>query len=134
MVEKSEIAAKFLAAYNSRDPAQIIALMAAGGTQENVAPGRKHNTPEEIAAGLTPFFRAVPDARWIETQRIVAGDSIAIAYMLTGHLHEDIGPFKARGQAIDHAGVHILKTKDGQIVSAQDFWDAEEFARKVDAR
>ena len=133
MIEVSDIANKFLAAYNSHDPARVSELLSEGGTQENVAPGLKHMTSQEVQAALAPFFEAVPDAQWNETQRIVAGDSVVIAYSLTGHLLNDIGPFKARGQRIDHVGVHVLKIKDGQIISAQDFWDPVEFARKVNA-
>jgi steroid delta-isomerase-like uncharacterized protein len=133
MAEDFDIVAAFLAAYNSHNPAQISRLLAADGVQEDVAPARVNGTPEQVMAGLMPFFLAVPDAHWAETDRIVAGNSIVVLYRLTGHLRNDLGPFKARGQAISHPGAHVLRLRDGQIVSAQDFWDPVDFGRQVDA-
>lgn len=131
MTQGYDIVTAFLAAYNSHDATQIARLLSADGVQEDVAPGRKNSAPEQIVAGLTPFFLAVPDAHWEETDRIVAGNSIVVLYRLTGHLQKDLGPFKARGQAISHPGAHVLKLQNGEIVSAQDFWDPEEFGRQV---
>jgi steroid delta-isomerase-like uncharacterized protein len=133
MIDISDIARSYLAAYNSHDPARIIELLSTESVHENVAPGLKHETPEQVAAGLSPFFNSVPDALWTETQIIPAGNSVVIVYLLTGHLMKDIATFKARGQVIDHAGAHVLKVEDGKIVSAQDLWDAVEFARMVEA-
>jgi steroid delta-isomerase-like uncharacterized protein len=133
MADISDIARDYLAAYNSHDPARVIEFLSADGTQENVATGLKHETAEEFTASLSAFFDAVPDAHWTETQLIPAGSSVMIVYLLTGHLTKDLGPYKARGQAIDHAGAHILKISDGKVVSAQDFWDSVEFARMVEA-
>jgi predicted ester cyclase len=133
MADISDIARGYLAAYDSHDPARVIAFLAPGATQENVATGLKHETAEEFTASLSAFFNAVPDARWIETQLIPAGDTAVIVYMLTGHLTNDLGPLKARGQAIDHAGLHVLKIRDdGKVVSAQDIWDSVEFARMLE--
>ncbi len=132
MIEEHDIVAAFLAAYNSGDATQIAHLFPADGWQEDVAPGRMNSTPDQIATGLAPFFEAVPDAHWEETDRIVAGNSLVILYQMTGHLRNDLGPFKARGQAISHPGVHVLRLRDGKLFSAQDFWDPKEFGRQVD--
>ena len=133
MADISDIARNYLAAYNSLDPARIVELLSTDGTHEHVATGLKHETPEEITVSLSAFFASVPDAHWTETQLIPAGNSAVIVYLLTGHLQKDLGPFKARGQAIDHAGAHVLAIRDGKVVSAQDFCDAVEFARMVEA-
>jgi ketosteroid isomerase-like protein len=132
MTRHPDIVAAFLAAYNSGDSTQIAGLFPADGWQEDVAPGRMNKAPAGIATGLAPFFEAVPDAHWTETDRIVAGTSIVVIYNLTGHLQKDLGPFKARGQSIAHPGVFVLKLCEGQIVNAQDFWDPVEFGRQVD--
>jgi ketosteroid isomerase-like protein len=132
MTHHPDIVAAFLAAYNSGDSAQIAALFPADGWQEDVAPGRMNRAPAGIVTGLAPFFEAVPDAHWTETDRIVAGSSIVVMYNLTGRLQKDLGPFKARGQSISHPGVFVLKLRGEEIVNAQDFWDPQEFGRQVD--
>lgn len=123
--------AQFLAAYNAHDAAAIGRLLAPGGTQEDVAPGRLNTTPEEIVAGLSPFFEAVPDAQWREDCRIAAGRSVVVQYLLTGHLEKDLGPFKARGQAISSPGLFVLKFAGDRLVAAEDYWDPVEFGQQV---
>lgn len=132
MIQHHDIVTAFIAAYNSGNAARIAGLFPAGGWQEDVAPSRMNDTPERIVSGLAPFFQSVPDAHWVETERIVAGSSIVVMYNLTGHLQTDLGPFKARGQSISHPGVFVLRLRDGQLFSAQDFWDPQEFGRQVD--
>jgi hypothetical protein len=121
----------FIAAYNAHDAAAISALIAPGGMQEDVPLDRVNTTPEEIIAGLSPFFHAVPDAHWREDQRILSGASVVVIYTLAGHLKNDLGPFKARGQAISLPGIFVLKFAGTDLIAAQDFWDPAAFGRQV---
>jgi steroid delta-isomerase-like uncharacterized protein len=123
---------QFIAAYNAHDAVAIGGLIAPGGMQEDVPLERVNTTQDELTAGLSPFFHAVPDAHWHEDQRIASGKSVVVIYTLMGHLQNDLGPFKARGQKFALPGVFVLKFDEGRLMAAQDFWEPQEFGRQVD--
>ena len=119
------------AAYNTHDAAAAAALYAPHGRHAEVATGQERTGREGIAEGLDGLLRAFPDAHWQERMRIVAGNRVAVTYVLTGTLSSRLGPFEPAGQRLELRGVHVLEVGPDGIEVCEDFWDASTFGRQM---
>jgi hypothetical protein len=73
----------------------------------------------------------MPDAAWIERERVHADRATAILYTLTGHISRDAGPLEARGRRVTLNGLHVLEHRDGLITGTRDLWDMADFLRQI---
>lgn len=131
MADDGRVLAALYEAYNRHDPHAAAALYSPEGTHEDVAIGRPSRGQEAIAEGLRRFFVAFPDARWTATDQLEENGRAFSRYVLTGTLQQDMGPFRAVGQRLELAGVHVLETSSGRIERSQDFWDGGTFQRQM---
>jgi len=122
---------RFYAAYNGHDVEAAVALYLEDGWHEEANAGRRRAGREAVAAGLAGFFRMMPDAAWQERERIRAGGSVAVVYTMSGHFSADVGPFKATGQAVELAGLHVIELDGDRIRGTRDFWDMAAFVRQI---
>ena len=134
MMTISDMADRFLDAYNSRDPAAVSALYSIDGVHGDAATRHSNEGRQSIEKGFGFFLTAIPDAHWTERERIVAGRQLVLVYRLEGHLQGRLGPFVGSGQAICLNGAFVLALSDkGTIASTIDYWNPEEFARQAEA-
>jgi steroid delta-isomerase-like uncharacterized protein len=133
LANTAEVVDRFWTAYNAHDVATAIGLYAADGTHHEVTQGKRVTGHDALRSGLTRFLESFPDARWDEQKRIVAPDSAAITYRLTGHLAAPLGPFRTPGRALDLEGVFTIECAGGQITATADYWDAATFGRQMQA-
>ncbi len=131
MSDHRDLINAFFAGCNGHEPARVASLYAPDGSHEDVATGHSRSGHDALEQGLSHFLKTIPDAHWEESQRIVAGKATVVSYVLTGHLQADLGPFKARGQAVSLPGVYVVTCKDDKITSSRDYWDAADFGRQV---
>lgn len=122
---------RLYAAYNARDVEAAAALYADDGWHEEANAGRRRTGRAAVADGLAGFFRMMPDAAWQERERIRAGGSVAVVYTLRGSFRADVGPFKATGQPVELAGLHVVELDGDRIRGTRDFWDMAAFVRQI---
>lgn len=120
-------------AYNAGDAEAAGALYAPGGRHVEIAMGNERTGPSAIAEGLGGLLAAFPDAHWRERTRLVAGDSAAVTYVLTGTLQRPFGSFEPAGQRLELPGAHVLRVGADGIEVCEDYWDAAGFGRQMRA-
>lgn len=119
-------------AYNAGDARGAAVLYADDGRHEEIATGQVRQGRDKIAEGLERFFEAFPNAHWQPVTTIAEGPHAAATYVLTGTLVGDLGPFSGKGQALELAGVHVIRLDEGhEIEMCQDYWDAVTFSRQM---
>ena len=121
----------FYAAYNAHDATAAAALYAEDGWHEEVNSGRRRTGRSALSEGLAGFFLLMPDVAWQERERVRAKGSVAVLYTMTGHLQADVGPFKARGQAVSLPGLHVLEIHGECLTGSRDFWDMAAFVKQI---
>jgi steroid delta-isomerase-like uncharacterized protein len=129
----TELLTELLASYNRRAPLDAAALYAATGRHEDVAMGRANEGPEAIGRGLTAFLTSFPDAHWDVELLVGDEEAASAAYVLTGTLQADLGPFSATGQPLRLPGLMLVSVLDGAIVSSRDYWDSGTLGRQLRA-
>ncbi|MBM7518624.1 ester cyclase [Nocardioides nitrophenolicus] len=118
-------------AYNGHDADAAASLYTAGGHHEDVATQRVQRSPEAIAVGLRGFLDAFPDAHW-RCLGVASDHGVVFGqYVLTGTLQGALGGLPAHGQRLELRGVHVLRTRDGQIEQSEDYWDLATFQRQM---
>lgn len=123
----------FYRAYNAHDAAAAVALYAPEGSHAEAASGQSRQGANALEKGLRGFFGMLKDLRFEERERIRAGGSMLVTYVMHGVMARDLGPMRARGQAIALPGAHLFEIADGRILRTVDYWDPAEFKRQVAA-
>ena len=121
----------FYQAYNTGDAATAASLYHPEGEHSEAAMPHVRKGTAALAGGMEYFFSMFDELRWEEIQRIRAGKSVLVSYVMTGKLVRDAGRIKARGQAISLTGAHLFEFEDDKLQKTRDFWDPSEFARQA---
>jgi steroid delta-isomerase-like uncharacterized protein len=129
--EARELARALYRAYNDHEPKRAGALYHPEAFHVEVARGARADGRDAVTRGLARFLRLFPDARWEALSEIHEDGAVAVPYRLTGTLHAPMGPVVPRGQRLDLRGVHVLSTRDGWIMSSEDYWDAMTFQSQM---
>ncbi|MDV7089108.1 ester cyclase [Rhodococcus opacus] len=120
-------------AYNDHRPDEVAKLYSPACRHRDIAAGAEHESPEQIAAGITWLFEALPDLHWTCDAILVDGNRAAITYELTGHLLNRFGSYKPAGQSLRLAGVQFVEVDNGAIISSTDYWDGGALHRQLSA-
>lgn len=130
-MDRDAVVDAFYAAYNRHDAGAAAALYASGGRHIEASNGKAREGQAELVAGLERFFGMLEGLRFEEVKRIHAGNSVLVDYVMHGAMTRDLGPMKARGQAIALPGVHVFVFEGDQIATTTDYWDPAEFGRQA---
>ncbi|MFD9667297.1 ester cyclase [Rhodococcus sp. NPDC059968] len=120
-------------AYNDHRSDEVAKLYATACRHRDIAAGAEHDSPAQIAAGITWLFEALPDVHWACDTILVDGNRAAITYELTGHLHGRFGSYQPTGQSLRLAGVQIVEVSNDAITSSTDYWDGGALHRQLSA-
>lgn len=123
----------FYSGYNGHDAVAAAGLYAPYGRHREVAQDRVVEGVGALRDTLEHFFTCFPDANWKPVTIVVEDDRAAVAYVLTGTLHAQLGPFEPHDQRLRLDGLHLFQTSPSGIVSTADYWDSGTFARQMQA-
>lgn len=127
MTKTTELAERYVAAWNSRDPGDVVARFAAGGTYEDATTGGPVEG-QAIADAFGQLLLAFPDLGF-EAEDVLAGEgSCAIQWLMRGTNTGSFSGAPPTGQTVSLLGAQFLRTKDDLVTSAVGYLDQRTLA------
>jgi steroid delta-isomerase-like uncharacterized protein len=123
------IAAKWAAAWNSHDPANVVALFAENGVYEDIPFGSSNRGTAALRKYAADYFAAVPDMKTVVTGGSIKNGRGYIEWVFSG---TDVGLYKT-GKPFSLRGVSIIATKNGKVTSDRDYYDLAALMKQVGA-
>jgi steroid delta-isomerase-like uncharacterized protein len=123
------IATKWSAAWNSHDPAKIVALFAGDGVYEDVPFGSTNRGTAALRKYAEDYFAAVPDMKTVVTGSSLKSGSGYVEWVFSG---TDVGLYKT-GKTFSVRGVSIIAAKNGKITRDRDYYDLAALMKQVGA-
>jgi steroid delta-isomerase-like uncharacterized protein len=123
------IATKWAAAWNSHDPAKIVALFAEDGVYEDIPFGSTNRGPAALRKYAADYFAAVPDMKTVVTGSAVKNGVGYVEWVFSG---TDVGLYKT-GKPFSIRGVSIIAAKNGRITRDRDYYDLAALMKQVGA-
>jgi steroid delta-isomerase-like uncharacterized protein len=124
---KTGIEEQWIAAWNSHNPDQMLALFTDDVMYEDVAFGEVSHGKAELRKFASEEFEGVPDLRLKLLQAHIQGAHGTIEWTFSG---TDKGVFKT-GKKFSVRGVSVLDLKNGKIFRNLDFYDTATLMRQV---
>jgi steroid delta-isomerase-like uncharacterized protein len=120
-------------AWSSGDPDQVLALYAEETVfTEYVLDGVVATSHEELGAYAGAAFAAFTDFAITPTGGFIAGDQVAIEWVLSGSYTGTFGTLPpGTGQMVEVRGASIITLADGKIVSQAEYWDVATLLAQV---
>jgi steroid delta-isomerase-like uncharacterized protein len=125
------VARALFAAYNDHDVSAAGALYAADAEHVEMCNGSVKRGRVAVAEGLAYLLHAFPDAQWRVRHVVASEERAAVAYRLTGSLHNPFAAFVPCRQKLDLSGVLCLREVNGHVTRAEDYWDRATFERQM---
>ena len=122
----ADVAASYLAAFGSRDPARIASHVSEDfiNRHTSVLGGAGCDGKAAYLERLPGFIASMVDLHY-EAERLVAdGPDVAAFYTMTGRWQG--------GAEFSLRGVQHLRIEDGRITQRTDYWDSAGFLAQVD--
>ena len=121
----SEVAASYLASFDSRDPETIAAHVSDDfANRHTAALGASCDGRDAYLERLPAFLASMPGLHFEVEQLVVEGPDVAAFYTMSGLWHGE-AEFSVRG-------VQHLRVQDGLIIQRTDYWDSAVFLAQVD--
>lgn len=131
----ADFCARYLAAWNDRDPAAMAALVTDDIVWEDPAlpgPARGIAAVQEFMRGS---WRGFPDLRFDETDephRTGDGEQVAWRWRMRGTMTGPIGPgFAPTGRSMEVEGVDLWTFREDRIARYRAFYDMNDVARQL---
>ena len=122
VLEPLHVARAWIAAFNAHDVAALVALYAPQAELFDAGMKRRRRGREEIEDWFTRRFAALPEIAYTPADEIVAGETVAITWTVSGRTPRLLGlRWLARPFAVD--GVSIFHLHDGQIARQRGYYD-----------
>ena len=125
--DDDEIAAKWIAAWNSHSPEKMLPAFTDDVFYEDVAFGEVNHGHAEFGKFAASEFEAVPDAELKLVRASVHAGHGTIEWTFSG---TDKGIFKT-GKKFSVRGVSVIDVRDGKISRSLDFYDSATIMRQV---
>jgi steroid delta-isomerase-like uncharacterized protein len=129
-------AGRWQTAWNSRLPAEVLALCTPDVTwQDPLTEGREHG-PAAVRRYLESLWDAFPDMEltWTEAPLCSAeAGRIACRWRMTGTMLGSLEPqgFAPTGRRLDAEGIDLFELRDGLVGSYEGFFDARAMAQQL---
>jgi steroid delta-isomerase-like uncharacterized protein len=119
-----EIAQRYFDGWNRRDPAAVLATMAATGTYTD--PGTGGPLSGEAFAGyMTGLFSAFPDVSFeIVSAGLAAPDLVAAQWIMRGTNTGSMNGLPPSGKSIELHGADFIRVADGTIRTVDGYFDS----------
>ena len=125
-----ELAHRYVTAWNSHDPAQVVGMFVEGGTYEDPTTGGPV-AGQAIAEVAGQLFHAFPDVRF-ERQEVLHGEaSAAIHWSMRGTNTGSFAATPPTGETVAVGGAQFLTTADGLVGSAVGYLDQRGLAMQL---
>ena len=121
------IAEKFIAAWNSHDPAKMTSIFTDDVFYEDVAFGEVSHGKAELQKFATSEFEGVPDLELKLGRAAIRDDHGTIEWAFTG---TDKAVYKT-GKRFTVRGVSVIDVRGGKISRSLDFYDSATIMRQV---
>ncbi len=121
------IAEKWIAAWNSHDPAKMLPVFTDDVFYEDVAYGEISHGHAELRKFAADEFEAVPDLEVKLLRASVSNGHGTIEWSFSG---TDKGIYKT-GKKFTVRGVSVIDVRDGKIARSLDFYDSGTIMRQV---
>ncbi len=125
--EPADVAASYLSAFDTRDPARIAAHVSQdfSNRHTSVLGGAGCDGRDAYLERLPGFISGMVDLHYEVERLVVDGPDVAAFYTMTGRWQGEAS-FTLRG-------VQHLRVEQGLITSRTDYWDSAGFLAQVDA-
>ena len=120
-------------AFNRHDPDAYASFMAEDCVFTNVGTGERVVGRAAQRADLAKLLAAWSDLRGETVNLLVAGDSYAKEWVMTGVHTGDMPGLPATGRNFRIVGAGVGQVRDGKIASATEYWNLADFLSQVGA-
>jgi limonene-1,2-epoxide hydrolase len=117
----AEVVTALVAACERRDLDAVCALVTDDIEYDNV-PMRKVHGPEQVRAGLEPFFAMMGGIEWVVHHQVAVGDVV---------MNERVDRFELAGRWIELPVAGLFVLRDGRIALWRDYFDLATFERAM---
>lgn len=119
----SEICTKYLQAFGTGDPDQVVACVTDDFVNEHTAAlGSGCIGKAEYSRRVPGFLTSMPGLRYEVEDTVADGDRVVVAYTLHTHVNE---------RDVSVRGVMRFRVRDGRIAHRTDYWDSLVFQRQA---
>jgi steroid delta-isomerase-like uncharacterized protein len=127
---RSEIAERYMAAWNSHDPDAVAAFFAPDAVYDDRGAGEVAEGRDAIRAHVRAVFEAFPDLRF-EVVRLAHGDNFTCAEWTCRMTHRgQLSGLAPTGRSLESAGVDVATLRsDGAIAHLVSFYDGAAIMR-----
>ncbi len=125
--DQNAIADKWIAAWNSHDPAKMLPVFTDDILYEDVAYGEISHGHAELRKFAGDEFEAVPDLKLKLLRAAISNGHGTIEWSFSG---TDKGIYKT-GKKFTVRGVSVIDVRDGKIARSLDFYDSGTIMRQV---
>jgi steroid delta-isomerase-like uncharacterized protein len=123
----ASVADKWIAAWNSHDPAKMLSVFTNDVFYEDVAFGEISHGHAELRKFAADEFEAVPDLEVKLLRASISNGNGTIEWSFSG---TDKGIYKT-GKKFTVRGVSVIEVRDGKIARSLDFYDSGTIMRQV---
>ena len=129
-----DFADRWIAAWNSRDPDQILALCSDDISYADPAFEEEAHGKEAARRLVEETIAAFPDLRFDRVSGPyveVEGERAALVWRMDAHMLGETGGFAPTGGHVVALGVDLFEFRDGNLVGYRALYDAAEFGRQM---
>ena len=125
------LAKELVDAWNSHEPARVLALYAPEYIGRDVAQAAPQTGLEGLRTTLALYWKAFPDLHFTLEESVAEGDLLTIFYRAQGTHQGPILNIPATGRKIDIQGAALHRLLDGKVVHALHIWDTAGLLRAL---
>lgn len=124
--------ARYIAAWNSHDGAQVASFMADDVDFEDVTMARRLRGPKEVEAFATEFGQTFSsDYRFELITELATETMLAAEWTVSGTHDRNSAELAATGKPFTIRGATIARLHGGKIAYNRDYWDMVSFLAQV---
>jgi steroid delta-isomerase-like uncharacterized protein len=126
-----EIARRYFAALQARDPDAMAACWSEDGV-EDIVPLRVMRGPDEVREFFAGLFRALPDAETTVHNVVASESQAAVEWRTVGTFTgEPFEGVEATGGRLELRGLDLLEIEDDRILKNTAYYDGAAFMRQL---
>ena len=115
---------RLIDAWNTKDPARVVALSAPDGVRHQFAYPETHlEGHDAIGQMVAALMHSTPNFALTERSFISAGNRQAIQWAWDGNIENDLGDLPGHGQEVHLNGTSVVELSDGLITLENVYWD-----------
>jgi steroid delta-isomerase-like uncharacterized protein len=122
-----------VSAWNSHDPARLVACYAPDATYEEVPLGTPLHGQAALQTMFAALFQAFPDLVMTVGQRAEEGECLAWEWIITGTQQGEFNEIPATGNAVKLRGVTWCCVRGGKVAEDREYWDLNSLLKQLEA-